>query len=207
MKRSSHNHELWECANRCLIQTVQGVKDTKRPAQQQWWIETLNIPNYEEFQSSSAHFITLFNIVLLLPETSQCECSVNDLQAHAIAVIWNYIPRLLLEKAILLETASPSYFTDDKKQTHIQKHCCFYFSLFVSFACNFYCEINKKNKLIDWCFTARQHKIGQFVPIYQGDYCLGRLSIANEEHTKTYSCMRSNEHTHATTNNRYALLA
>jgi len=21
-------------------------------------------------------------------------------------------------------------------------------------------------KLIDWCFTARQHKIGQFVPIY-----------------------------------------
>jgi len=22
--------------------------------------------------------------------------------------------------------------------------------------------------LIDWCFTARQHKIGQFVPIYQG---------------------------------------
>jgi len=23
-------------------------------------------------------------------------------------------------------------------------------------------------KLINWCFTARQHKIGQFVPIYQG---------------------------------------
>jgi len=22
--------------------------------------------------------------------------------------------------------------------------------------------------LIDWCFTARQHKIGQFMPIYQG---------------------------------------
>jgi len=22
--------------------------------------------------------------------------------------------------------------------------------------------------LIDWCFAARQHKIGQFVPIYQG---------------------------------------
>jgi len=22
--------------------------------------------------------------------------------------------------------------------------------------------------MIDWCFTARQHKIGQFVPIYQG---------------------------------------
>jgi len=32
------------------------------------------------------------------------------------------------------------------------------------------------------------------------------LRIANEEHTKTYSCMRYNEHTHATTNNRYALL-
>jgi len=37
--------------------------------------------------------------------------------------------------------------------------------------------------LIDWCFTARQHKIGQFVPIYQGDYWLRRLRIANEEHT------------------------
>jgi len=24
------------------------------------------------------------------------------------------------------------------------------------------------NRLIDWCFTAPQHKIGQFVPIYQG---------------------------------------
>jgi len=22
--------------------------------------------------------------------------------------------------------------------------------------------------LVDWCFTARQHKIGQFVLIYQG---------------------------------------
>jgi len=42
--------------------------------------------------------------------------------------------------------------------------------------------------LIDWCFTARQHKIGQLVPIYQGDYWLRRLRIANEEHTKTYSC-------------------
>jgi len=62
-------------------------------------------------------------------------------------------------------------------------------------------------KLIDWCFTARQHKIGQFVPINQGDYWLRRLRIANVEHTKTYSCMRYNEHTHATTNNRYALLA
>jgi len=55
-------------------------------------------------------------------------------------------------------------------------------------------------KLIDWCFTARQHKIGQFVPIYKGDYWLRRLRIANEEHTKPYSCMRYNEHTHATTN-------
>jgi len=25
----------------------------------------------------------------------------------------------------------------------------------------------KIDGLIDWCFTARQHKIGQFVPIYQ----------------------------------------
>jgi len=31
--------------------------------------------------------------------------------------------------------------------------------------------------LIDWCYTARQHKIGQFVPIYQGDYWLRRLRI------------------------------
>jgi len=23
-------------------------------------------------------------------------------------------------------------------------------------------------ELIDWCFMAREHKIGQFVPIYQG---------------------------------------
>jgi len=53
------------------------------------------------------------------------------------------------------------------------------------------------NWLIDWCFTARQHKIGQFVPIYQG----GLLAQAFE----TYSYMRYNEHTHATTNNRYAL--
>jgi len=32
-------------------------------------------------------------------------------------------------------------------------------------------EINErmaKFDLIDWCFTARQHKIRQFVPIYQG---------------------------------------
>jgi len=49
--------------------------------------------------------------------------------------------------------------------------------------------------IIDWCFTARQHKIGQFVPIYQGDYWLRRLRIANEERTKqlhaiqwTYTC-------------------
>jgi len=26
--------------------------------------------------------------------------------------------------------------------------------------------------LIDWCFTVRQHKIGQFEPIYQGNYWL-----------------------------------
>jgi len=33
--------------------------------------------------------------------------------------------------------------------------------------------------LVDWCFTARQHKIDQFVPIYLGDYSLRRLRIAN----------------------------
>jgi len=27
--------------------------------------------------------------------------------------------------------------------------------------------------LIDWCFTARQHKIGQFVPIYHGGLLTG----------------------------------
>jgi len=32
-------------------------------------------------------------------------------------------------------------------------------------------------KLIDWCFTARQHKTGQFVPIYQG----GLLAQAFED--------------------------
>jgi len=32
-------------------------------------------------------------------------------------------------------------------------------------------------RLIDWCFTARQHKIGQFVPIYQG----GLLAHAFED--------------------------
>jgi len=49
--------------------------------------------------------------------------------------------------------------------------------------------------LIDWCFTARQHKMGQFVPIYQGDYWLRRLRIANEEHTKhTVACDTMNIH-------------
>jgi len=46
---------------------------------------------------------------------------------------------------------------------------------------------------------ARQHKIGQFVPIYQGGLLAQALRIANEEHSKTYSCMRYNEHTHAQT--------
>jgi len=49
--------------------------------------------------------------------------------------------------------------------------------------------------LIDRCFKALQHKIDQFVPIYQGDYWLRRLRIANEEHTNKYSSMRYNEHT------------
>jgi len=39
-----------------------------------------------------------------------------------------------------------------------------------------YCAV-KIFKLIDWCFTARQHKIGQFEPIYQG----GLLSQAFED--------------------------
>jgi len=33
------------------------------------------------------------------------------------------------------------------------------------------------NWLIDWCLTARQHKIGQFAPIYQG----GLLAQAFED--------------------------
>jgi len=45
------------------------------------------------------------------------------------------------------------------------------------------------------------------VPIYQGGLLAQALRIANEEHKKTYSCIRYNEHKHATTNNRYALLA
>jgi len=38
--------------------------------------------------------------------------------------------------------------------------------------------------LIDWCFTARQHKIGQFVPIYHG----GLLAQAfdNRRHVNVY---------------------
>jgi len=50
--------------------------------------------------------------------------------------------------------------------------------------------------LIDWCFTAHQTKIGQFVPNYLGDYWLRRLRIANEEHTKTLTvaCVTMNIH-------------
>jgi len=38
--------------------------------------------------------------------------------------------------------------------------------------------------LIDWCFTARQHKIGQFVPSYQGGLLAqafkdSQMSLAN----------------------------
>jgi len=33
------------------------------------------------------------------------------------------------------------------------------------------------DRLIDWCFTARQHMLGQFVPIYQG----GLLAQAFED--------------------------
>jgi len=52
------------------------------------------------------------------------------------------------------------------------------------------------SELIDWCFTARQHKIGQFVPIIRGDYWLRRLRIANEEHTQhIVVCDAMNIHT------------
>jgi len=61
--------------------------------------------------------------------------------------------------------------------------------------------------LIDWCFTARQHKIDQFVPIYQGGLLAQAFEDSQRETYKTYSYMRYNEHTHATTNNRYASLA
>jgi len=48
--------------------------------------------------------------------------------------------------------------------------------------------------LIYWCFTARQHKIDQFVPIYQGGLLAqafedSQLRIANEEHTKHIDTM------------------
>jgi len=56
--------------------------------------------------------------------------------------------------------------------------------------------------LIDWCFTARQHKIGQFVSIYQGGLMAQAFEDSQRGKYKTYSCMRYNEHTHATTNNR-----
>jgi len=36
---------------------------------------------------------------------------------------------------------------------------------------------NLSLSLSDWCFTARQHKIGQFVPIYQR----GLLALAFED--------------------------
>jgi len=43
--------------------------------------------------------------------------------------------------------------------------------------------------LIDWCFTARQHKIGQFVPIYQG----GLLAQAFEDSQRgTYKTIQLN---------------
>jgi len=49
--------------------------------------------------------------------------------------------------------------------------------------------------LVDWCFTPHQHKIGQFVPIYQGDYWFSRLRIVNEEHLKhTVACDTMNIH-------------
>jgi len=60
--------------------------------------------------------------------------------------------------------------------------------------------------VIDWCFTARQHRIGQFVPNYQGDYWLRRLRIANEEHTKhTVACVQGLSFI-ATIKNSYILL-
>jgi len=49
--------------------------------------------------------------------------------------------------------------------------------------------------LIDWCFTARQHKKVNLCQSTRGDYWLRRLRIANDKHTKTYSCMQLNIHT------------
>jgi len=63
--------------------------------------------------------------------------------------------------------------------------------------------------LIDWLVfygtSTQDRSICANLP--GGDYWLRRLRIANEEQTKTYSCVRYNVHTHAATNNRYALLA
>jgi len=61
-----------------------------------------------------------------------------------------------------------------------------------------FCTFEAKSQ--DWSISVlrhvRLHKIGQFVPIYQRDYWL------NEEHTKTYSCMRYNKHTLTTTSRK-----
>jgi len=54
--------------------------------------------------------------------------------------------------------------------------------------------------LIDWCFTARQHKIGQFMPIYQG----GLMAQAFEDsqrgtykkHTVACDTMQQYHHHH-----------
>jgi len=47
-------------------------------------------------------------------------------------------------------------------------------------------RLSEVDWLIDWCFTARQHKIGQFVPIYQGGLLVQAFEdrLANEEYKK-----------------------
>jgi len=53
----------------------------------------------------------------------------------------------------------------------------------------------KKDWLIDLCFTARQHKIDQFVPTYQGGLLAQAFEDSQRRTYKKYSSMRYNEHT------------
>jgi len=66
---------------------------------------------------------------------------------------------------------------------------------------------------MDWCFTARQHKIAIPPGGSIGNPSLAivirqsrLVTIANEEKNKHNSYMRYNEHKQATTNNRCTLL-
>jgi len=57
----------------------------------------------------------------------------------------------------------------------------------------FNCSFLSFQKLIDRCFTARQHKIGKFMPIYQGGLLAQAFEDSQRGTNKTYSCMLYNE--------------